>query len=163
QYDSRKGGIDPATRTPVCVCATFNANVVASAIARFNVAWAPYSLFDDSLFDDSLFDDGGMYVLIDNASIQKEYENMVDILTGNGVDILLCETMSCIREAQCALKAIQTIAPHMPVWLSFTVNEKGVLRSGETLDVVCMTFAEDVDAILINCSTPQSARMLSHT
>lgn len=93
--------------------------------------------------------------VLNATKMMSEYENMVRIMSENKVDVLLCETMSCIQEAYCALHACQTIAPHLPVWMSFTVKENCQIRSGETLDKVCDVLGNHVHALLINCSTPQ--------
>lgn len=48
-------------------------------------------------------------------------------------DIILCETMSCIREAMGACKVATKY--NKPIWVSFTINDdpRGELRSGESI------------------------------
>jgi len=73
------------------------------------------------------------------------------------VDLFICETMSCIREARAAATA--ALATGKPVWLSWSIEDSGAarLRSGESIDDA----REDIDgmgvsAVLLNCSPPEA-------
>lgn len=74
------------------------------------------------------------------------------------VDLILCETMSSIREAQGALKGAATAGK--PIWLSFTTDDEDgtILRSGETLAdaVIAIRDAPHLAAILVNCTRPET-------
>jgi S-methylmethionine-dependent homocysteine/selenocysteine methylase len=97
------------------------------------------------------------------AEVAPEYDVM---LTSYGkivaiqaphVDLFLCETMPSIVEAKAALMAAKKSG--LPVWVSLTIedNDKGLLRSGEPLeDAVSMLHEFGADAILLNCSKPES-------
>lgn len=73
------------------------------------------------------------------------------------VDLFLCETMSSIREGKAAaMAAIETGAP---TWVSFTLEDNAAcrLRSKETLaDAIIAVSEIGVDAVLINCSAPET-------
>jgi len=73
------------------------------------------------------------------------------------VDLFICETMSCIREARAAATA--ALATGKPVWLSWSIDDSGAarLRSGESVreawdDIGGM----GLSAVLLNCSPPEA-------
>lgn len=73
------------------------------------------------------------------------------------VDLFICETMSCIREARAAATA--ALSTGKPVWLSWSIEDSGEarLRSGESVRAAW----EDIDgmgvsAVLLNCSPPEA-------
>jgi S-methylmethionine-dependent homocysteine/selenocysteine methylase len=75
-------------------------------------------------------------------------------------DVLLCETMSCAREAKAAMNA--AVATGKPVWVSWTLaeDESGNLISGESIDeaVDALELVEGgpVEACMFNCCQPES-------
>lgn len=76
-------------------------------------------------------------------------------------DVMLCETMASIAEARYATTA--ALESGLPVWVAFTVHDTvdeqqaPRLRSGEAVqDAVDEIGAMGVDALLINCSTPEA-------
>ena len=73
------------------------------------------------------------------------------------VDLFLCETMASIEEA-CISTSI-AMKSGLPVWTSFTVNEKdgSFLRSGELIiEAAKAVLSEGASAVLINCSPPEA-------
>lgn len=76
------------------------------------------------------------------------------------VDVYVCETMSCVREAVNAVSAARQVAGgNKPVWVAWTLAEQpgGGLRSGESIaDAVAALRPYDVDAFLFNCTTPEA-------
>jgi len=73
------------------------------------------------------------------------------------VDLFICETMSCIREARAAATA--ALSTGKPVWLSWSIEDSGEarLRSGESV----LEAWKDIDgmgvsAVLLNCSPPEA-------
>ena len=73
------------------------------------------------------------------------------------VDLFICETMSCIREARAAVSA--ATATGKPVWLSWSIEDSGApnLRSGEPLRDAWADIADaGVSAVFINCSPPEA-------
>lgn len=75
----------------------------------------------------------------------------------SSVDLILCETMSSIKEAQAAATAAKET--NLPVWLSFSIedNDKSCLRSGESLkDAITAVKNTGIEAVLLNCSIPEA-------
>ncbi len=75
-----------------------------------------------------------------------------------GVDLFLCETLSCVREVQAAATA--AVESGKPTWVAMTVNDQDGthLRSGEPLaDGVAAARAAGAKGVLINCSWPEAA------
>ncbi len=74
------------------------------------------------------------------------------------VDVLICETMSSIREAQGALAGAKSAGK--PIWLALTTDDEDgtKLRSGEALAdaLEAVKGAENLTAILINCTRPEA-------
>jgi len=73
------------------------------------------------------------------------------------VDLFICETMSCIREARAAATA--ALATGKPVWLSWSIEDSGEarLRSGESIhDAWKDVDGMGVSAVLLNCSPPEA-------
>lgn len=73
------------------------------------------------------------------------------------VDLFICETMSCIREARAAATAALTTG--RPVWLSWSIDDAGEarLRSGESISAAWDDIkGMGVSAVLLNCSPPEA-------
>ena len=102
-------------------------------------------------------------LVLDDDKMREEYEVIVQSLIEGDVDILVCETMSCIREATVAATTARRFAPKKPVWVSVTLqdellaNGQAVLRSGETLDEFVSALDTQVDVFLLNCCLPEVA------
>lgn len=73
-------------------------------------------------------------------------------------DLLLCETMSSVREAKCA--AVAASVAKMPVWVSWTLHEDGSgnLRSSESIGeaVRAVSGVKNLEACLLNCCSHES-------
>ena len=73
-------------------------------------------------------------------------------------DLLLCETMSSVREAAAAAEAADTAGK--PIWVSWTLHEDGSgnLRSSETITqaVEALNHIKNLDGCLLNCSSNES-------
>jgi len=73
------------------------------------------------------------------------------------VDLFICETMSCIREARAAVTA--ALATGKPAWLSWSISDSGAarLRSGESIRAAWEDIEDTgVGAVLLNCSPPEA-------
>ena len=85
-----------------------------------------------------------------------EFAELMDLLDPS-VDIFLAETLSTSFEAKAALEAAQD--RDKPIWLALTLRDHGAthLRGGEPLsDVLDAIAGMPPDALLINCTTPDS-------
>lgn len=71
------------------------------------------------------------------------------------VDLFLIETAAAIAQVQAAVGG--AVGHGKPVWLAVSVDDKDgtKLRSGEPLEEV-MAWTDPVDALLINCATPEA-------
>lgn len=73
------------------------------------------------------------------------------------VDFFICETMSTAAEAAATARAC--LSTGRPVWVAFTIGEeeRPVLRGGEPIGAAVRVISElPVDAILLNCTTPEA-------
>ena len=90
-------------------------------------------------------------LILDQNKMVDQYSVIAEILE-NEVDIIICETMSCILEAKCVLSCVQT--SNSEVWLSWTLmgNRINILPSGENiLDAYNEISNLKADAYLVNC------------
>lgn len=92
----------------------------------------------------------------DPDEAEEKFREIVDLM-GEGVDLLLIETVSSVREGLGALRG----AAHSdkPVWIAFSVmDDDGTrLRSGEALGEIAPLLTQFTpDAVLINCSRPEA-------
>ena len=86
------------------------------------------------------------------------YSRMVQAMA-NDVDLFLCETMSCAREARNAAEQALAHGGGKPVYVSWTLNETSGLglRSGETVAEAFAALADlDIAAFLFNCTHPEA-------
>lgn len=87
----------------------------------------------------------------------EQYRRLVAVQTA-GVDLFLCETLSCVMEVQTATAA--AVESGKPTWVAMTVDDHNGtrLRSGEYLaDGVFAAKAAGAQGVLINCAWPEAA------
>lgn len=79
------------------------------------------------------------------------------------VDLWIIETVSSVAEATAALDALDAVpeTSDQPVWLAFCLPDRvdgpdPELRSGESIADLVSAVSGRVDALLINCSAPES-------
>ncbi len=98
-----------------------------------------------------------------HPEVMPEYEvalktyRMIVAEQADNVDLFICETMSCIKEAQAAATAAAESGK--PIWVALSVSDEstGVLRSGETIaDAYKAVAAVAPAALLLNCSLPEA-------
>jgi S-methylmethionine-dependent homocysteine/selenocysteine methylase len=85
-----------------------------------------------------------------DAELREEHGILARNLTDAGVDLILCETHSTVREAVAAASAAH--ATGKPLWVSFTLGADNALLSGESLATAVqavLPFAPE--AVLVNC------------
>jgi len=86
-------------------------------------------------------------------TLETTYHELASILA-EGVDILLCETMSTAAEAQAA--AVET---GKPTWVAWSLDDaaNGRLRSGETVTEALAALQDlTVEAFLFNCCSTEA-------
>ena len=82
---------------------------------------------------------------------RAEHGEIASMLASAGVDFLMLESMNTATEARAAVQAAS--ATGLPVWVSFVVNDRGELLSGEPLRNAAHEL--DVEAVLVNCAPPE--------
>ncbi len=87
------------------------------------------------------------------------YANLAAALAPS-IDLFICETMSCAREARSAARmALEATGEQKPVFVSWTLAEtpgQG-LRSGESIAQAFELLADlDIAAFLFNCTSPEA-------
>ena len=81
------------------------------------------------------------------------FSEQIHALVKGGVDIILIETMFDIQEAKAAIVAAKDVAPTLPIFVSLTYGQKGVLDTGTSPEVAgSIVEGFNVDAFGINCS-----------
>jgi S-methylmethionine-dependent homocysteine/selenocysteine methylase len=89
----------------------------------------------------------------DPAALRAEHGWLAGQLAAAGVDLILIETMNCVREARIALDA--ALGTGVPAWVSFVVTGGARLLSGEPLAPAARAVhADGAAAVLVNCATP---------
>ncbi len=80
----------------------------------------------------------------------------LEILAGSGADLLACETVPCLVEAE-ALVRLLTEFPHTPAWLSVSCQDESRLCHGEPFtDVGALANASpNIVAVGVNCTAPR--------
>jgi len=86
----------------------------------------------------------------------KSYRMIVESQADN-VDLFICETMCCIKEAEAA--GLAASESDKPYWMAFSVSDDctGVLRSEESIvDAYNAIAATSPQSVLLNCSLPEA-------
>ena len=116
---------------------------VAGSVGPLNVTLSLSPRVDDPAYRAVTFDE-----------VRAAYEEQVAALRDGGVDLLLVETIFDTLNAKAAIAAARTVAPELPLWLSFTaVDRSGRNLSGQTSDAfwVSVEHAEPF-VVGVNCS-----------
>lgn len=96
----------------------------------------------------------------ENDILARDYATIAQTIAPYS-QLLIAETMSCVREGVAAATAMSTAAPDLPIWVAWTLSEEndGTLRSGETIEEALESVAgiENLAAVLVNCCTPEAA------
>ena len=80
----------------------------------------------------------------------------LEILAGSGADLLACETVPCLVEAEALVKLLSEFS-HIPAWLSFSCQDERRLCHGESfVDAVQIANkSANVVAVGVNCTAPR--------
>ena len=90
----------------------------------------------------------------DESELEEGYK-MIAAAVAPGSDLLLCETMSCVREGLAAAKAADEAG--LPIWVAYTLNE-----DGEFLSILHLFFFAREE--LISLTSPHlTSPLTSHT
>lgn len=84
--------------------------------------------------------------------LRREHVRQAGVLASAGADLILVETMNCVREAAIATAAAASTG--LPVWTSFVVQPGGRLLSGEAIEEGAgLALRAGASALLVNCSS----------
>ncbi|HSL09741.1 MAG TPA: bifunctional homocysteine S-methyltransferase/methylenetetrahydrofolate reductase [Actinomycetota bacterium] len=109
------------------------ASLVAGSLGPLGVRLSPYGRVPESEAADA-------------------YAEQANALVGAGVDLLVLETQSDLREIEVAVGASRTAAPEIPLVVSATFTRDDRTLLGSTPTTVAAVVADlDVDAIGVNC------------
>lgn len=92
----------------------------------------------------------------DEGTCLATYRQIV-ALQAPHVDVMICETLGCVREVRAAVRACAEAG--VPVWCGMTAMDANgaLLRSGETVEEAAQAAKEaGATAIAINCSWPEA-------
>ncbi|MGC3981227.1 MAG: homocysteine S-methyltransferase family protein [Steroidobacteraceae bacterium] len=85
-----------------------------------------------------------------DVELREEHTELARNLADAGCDLILVETMNTVREAVIAAQAVRNTG--LPLWISFTLNVRSELLSGETLaEAVRAVLPYQPQALLVNC------------
>lgn len=87
--------------------------------------------------------------------LRQFHEPRLELLDASGADLLACETIPDIEEAQVLCDLLATT--RTPAWVSFSCRDDLCLSDGHLLQNACALFADHpkVLAVGINCTPPQ--------
>ena len=135
-------------------------NLVEQAIAETNTkreikivgSYGPYGA---SLADGSEFT--GKYNTSDKIIMDYHQENM-NIIKDLDIDIILYETIPCLREIEILSKLVEEYEKE--VWVSFTCNKDLEFRDGSSIIKACkiLSSKKNISTIGMNCFSPLLAK-----
>jgi len=110
-----------------------------------------YGPFGASLSDGSEYT--GKYKTSDEIIMSYHIDNM-NIIKELGIDIILYETIPCLREIEILSKVVEEYKKE--VWISFTCNKDLEFRDGTSIMKACKIISsiENISTIGINCFSP---------
>jgi len=116
---------------------------VAGSVGPLNVTLSLSPRVEDAAYRSVTFD-----------QVRETYEEQIRALRDGGVDLLLIETIFDTLNAKAAIVAARTVAPELPLWLSFTaVDKSGRNLSGQTSDAFWVSVEHAEPLIVgVNCS-----------
>jgi 5-methyltetrahydrofolate--homocysteine methyltransferase len=119
------------------------AGFVGGSVGPLNVTLSLSPRVDDPAFRTHTFD-----------QIREAYAEQIEALAEGGVDFLLIETVFDTLNAKAAIAAARDVAPHLPLWLSFTaIDKSGRNLSGQTVEAFWLSVEHAEPFIVgVNCS-----------
>ena len=116
---------------------------VAGSVGPLNVTLSLSPRVEDPAYRAVTFD-----------QVRETYEEQLAALRDGGVDLLLIETVFDTLNAKAAIVAAKSVAPEIPLWISFTaIDKSGRNLSGQTSDAFWVS-VEHADPFIVgvNCS-----------
>ncbi len=93
---------------------------------------------------------------VSSAEAQEAFAEQIEaLLTAEpqGVDLLIIETMSDIKEVEAAVAAARSLSKDVPIIVELTFTRDDITMLGYPPDAIATNLAElDVDAVGVNCS-----------
>jgi 5-methyltetrahydrofolate--homocysteine methyltransferase len=116
---------------------------VAGSVGPLNVTLSLSPRVEDPSYRAVTFDE-----------VRATYEEQIVALRDGGVDLLMIETIFDTLNAKAAIVAARSVAPEIPLWLSFTaVDRSGRNLSGQTSDAFWISVEHAKPFIVgVNCS-----------
>jgi homocysteine S-methyltransferase len=93
---------------------------------------------------------------VDDAALADFHRPRLRVLADAGADLLACETIPCLREAQVLAELLQE-SPHISAWVSFSCQDGEHNCAGEDIGA-CVARLQDypqIVAVGVNCTAPQ--------
>ena len=116
---------------------------VAGSVGPLNVTLSLSPRVEDAAYRAVTFD-----------QVREVYEEQIAALRDGGVDLIMVETIFDTLNAKAAIVAARTVAPELPLWLSFTaIDRSGRNLSGQASDAFWISVEHAEPLIVgVNCS-----------
>jgi homocysteine S-methyltransferase len=97
---------------------------------------------------------------VSKAVLRDFHEQRLQILDQSGADVLACETIPSLQEAEVLADLLSNA--HTPAWVSFVCRDETAIADGTAIAEAVALFAEHpgVFAVGINCTAPQYVQQL---
>lgn len=90
------------------------------------------------------------------AQLMDFHRPRLAVLAASGADLLACETIPCLQEAEALARLLQQEFPATPAWISFSCRDAEHVWQGERL-ADCMAMLDAVPQVValgVNCTDP---------
>ena len=97
---------------------------------------------------------------VSQAVLRDFHEQRLQILDQSGADVLACETLPSLQEAEVLADLLSNV--HTPAWVSFACRDETAIADGTAIEEAVAMFADHpgVFAVGINCTAPQHVQQL---
>jgi S-methylmethionine-dependent homocysteine/selenocysteine methylase len=101
-------------------------------------------------------------LLLTECDSSHYYAIIISALNSANVDLFLLETMSCFDEVKYALMVLLCQRILKPIWISFTLQDNGCLRTGEDLNEIILKLkpwlirCPNIRCLSMNCCLPEA-------
>ncbi len=94
------------------------------------------------------------YPDVDRATLRSFHGPRLERLVATAPDLLACETLPELREAEVLAELIAELAPDLPYWLSFSATAGGRLTGGASFAEAAQLPSGSCVAVGVNCTAP---------